>query len=646
MSSLEKNYQFISKFFQKKTEVFLIIFLFWIISFPTLLEPTMGGLDPSWVLGLHLSKINEYVWGKDIFFTFGPFGYLFHPINIEQSLWVHGIIFKIISVSLFYFVLGLFSISTIHPLRNAIILGTLSVPLIPFAIEYYPIIALYLGFYLFLQKKNNSYFLIPLVLATSFLFFLKFDGVVLSTSVLVLASIFLVFKKRWKELTICGLLYPISVLLIWIGLTGTTNNIFNHVFTSYKIAEEYSIGVSTITPFTNFVFIAIPAWLLIFWWFIEYYKKERSNLKILYLSPILLFVFYKLGFMREGHMFLFFFLWAILLFIIFSVNNTGKINKILKYSTIILIIIFVFLGFVTVAGFRPPILTLEDDFASWANKIGTWTIRPYTTLSIQYIPNYVDILLDENSFESKRNEQKNNIKNSYPIIEQKILSMFENKTVNVYPWDIAYVYAYDLNWKPSPLIQNYVGISPYLDELDAEFYNNTRSPNFILFKLAAIDKQQPSFAEPATLRSILCNYHKVTSIHEFQLLEKNEQNICSQERIILAKDVKFNETIHVPKNYDGYLLAKISIKRNQLGDIAKIFYKPPPVFIELNENNLQYKFTYSNAISGIILTSTTNNESLVNILENDVESFKITTYDERFFEELIYVEFNEIQLNQ
>lgn len=57
---------------------------------PLTLRMPSDGLDPSWALVLERATLNDWQWGRDIVFTFGPYGYLyqrlFHPDLTVQIL--------------------------------------------------------------------------------------------------------------------------------------------------------------------------------------------------------------------------------------------------------------------------------------------------------------------------------------------------------------------------------------------------------------------------------------------------------------------------------------------------------------------------------------------------------------------------------
>lgn len=629
----------------RKFSSLIILFIFAILNVPNLLRPIQPGLDGSWILGLHLAHLENFIWGKDVSFTYGPLSYLYYPLNINSNLWLESIFFTIISVSLFYLVLGFFVLKTKSPIRNALVLGFISAVLYNITFPYLSLLGLLLGFYLYLQHCKNPLLLIPITFSSAFLFFLKFDVALISLSFVFISCIYFLQKNRKKDFLLCTVSYVFFIGLIWFLISGSFSGIENYFLKSLLIASDYTESASITLPLTFLVYFIIPSVILYFWWILESWKKDKQNLKFLFLSSFALFAFYKIGFIREGHMHLFFALWGFIFFVIYASSNTNKVNKILRYATIVFVGILILFVFVSISVLKSPNLTLQDDIYKWAETLGGKLSILFIKSGIQQFDKIIEFVIDEDLAEKIRLQQKNNIMTFYPPIEQSVLSMIENKTVSIYPWDIVLLYSYDLEWVPSPFLQNHVGVvNNKLDNMDAEFYKSENSPEYIIFILKAIDNRHPSFVEPSTLRSIMCNYHIISSNNQLQILQNNEKNVCTEEQTISKMNFKFNQKITVPENDSGYTFAKIKVERNSLGNLAKIFYKPPHVFIQLNDQEKQYRFTYPNAENGIILTKTQNNK-LPLILANDVKSFIITTTDERFFNQNLEIEFFKINVN-
>ena len=196
MNLLKENFQTYKNSNNKNIITIGIIIFFVIWSIPPLTQSPGTGTDNSFILGLHWAQIKNFVWGEDFVFSHGPLSYLNYNLNLDSSLWINTIFFKILSLSFFYIVFAIFVLKTNSPIRNAIILGSLSIFLTRISFPYYPIIGLLFAFYLYLQYCKNYLLLIPLIFASSFMFFLKFDVALISMSVIIISSIYFLIKKR------------------------------------------------------------------------------------------------------------------------------------------------------------------------------------------------------------------------------------------------------------------------------------------------------------------------------------------------------------------------------------------------------------------------------------------------------------------
>jgi hypothetical protein len=609
-----------------------------------MLKSISSGLDASFVLGIHWAHLKNFVWGDDFVFTYGPLSYLFHRINIDSDLWLQTITYKIISTLLFYTVLALFVLKTSNPIRNSIVLGLISLFLTRVTFVYFPLMGLLLGFYLYLQYAKNKLFLIPLIFGCSFLAFQKFDGVLISLSFIGISSLYFIYKKRYWDLSLSAFLYPIFTILIWITLTGSMDSLLTYFSQSFEIASEYSEGNSTILPTSILVLFSIPVFVLFGWWFFEYWNKDRQNIKFLLLSAFSLFAFYKLGFVREGHMHIFFILSAFILFTVFTLTKTKNIQPILRYSTIILVGLLFSLFFFALDVNKSPRLTFNDDLETWFN--GTMQhFDPIFYKSGILTLNSIFPYFDETKAEVLRNDEKNSVKKEYPKLSPDHLKILENKTVNPYPWDISMLYIYDLEWAPNPLMQSQISFSPELDHLDSEYYASENSPEYIIMNFKTRDKQFFSFTEPASLRTIVCNYNLIEKLpKKFHILEKSSFNKCLEKIPLFDQESTFNEEIKIPESGGGLVFANIFLERNLLGEFAKFFYKTPQVYVEFDKDPKKYRFAYPNGINGVLLSNTKNFHNLPPIQIKDIKSMKFSTLDEKFFKNQIKIEFYKINL--
>src|ERR1700682_702603 len=57
-----------------------------IATFSVQTDKIQPGLDESWRYGLNALATGHYIFGKDVIFTYGPLGYLSHPMPLGDNL--------------------------------------------------------------------------------------------------------------------------------------------------------------------------------------------------------------------------------------------------------------------------------------------------------------------------------------------------------------------------------------------------------------------------------------------------------------------------------------------------------------------------------------------------------------------------------
>ncbi len=651
--------------YNKKLIVSIIIIFSGIWSFPLLTMELITGYDSWWIIGLHLVKTQDLVWGNDVVWTYGPLGYLLYPINVDNELWEHTFFYSVISHSLFFLTAFFFVLKTNHPIRNAIIFGIFSIYFMWIDLYYFPWIGILLGFYLYLEYSKNKFFLIPLAFSVAFLTFTKFDLGVGSTSILVLSCIYLALRGRIKESIFCIVLYATFLILIWQAVTNSLESFPSFITNSLDLAT----GFTSVMPLDNLPFflllMAIPTLVLYILWMFNKNQDNRKHLKFLFISPITVFFFFKEGYMRFDliHV-LIFFLLAATFFLILAMINSRKTNKILLYSTYGLIIVYSFSSLFIISEWMiyqtDPDPTVSETLIVATKNLGLAYSAPY----LHYVPLQVEYIINDEQFELNKAKQKQNLKNNFSPLSPKTLDLLGNHTVDVIPFDIGLVYAYDLNYQPRPFMVS-VGYTQNTDRMNAKHFTSASSPDYILFEKITLDYHYPLFDEPATFRTLLCHYHQVHLDGDRIVLEKNDRNICLSEKKISEQTVNFEQQVSVPTNTEGYLFAKISIQQNFLGEIFDFLYKQPQVFIQINEENV-YRFVTSTAQNGILLNYDLESKKDCTLIDR-VNSFLITTeyhnlYGRIFhtlntgpvnlidpqslFEEEIKIEFLEMKINK
>ena len=87
---------------------YLLLFIFVLFGFRFGCYEALHGLDASWAYALNDIHIKgSYIFGKDVFFTFGPLGYLLQPFCCREIV-IQAFIFKMAIIIAFIFSLFCF----------------------------------------------------------------------------------------------------------------------------------------------------------------------------------------------------------------------------------------------------------------------------------------------------------------------------------------------------------------------------------------------------------------------------------------------------------------------------------------------------------------------------------------------------------
>jgi len=231
----------------------------------------------------------------------------------------------------------------------------------------------------------------------------------------------------------------------------------------------------------------------------------------------MLFSVFKSGFVRhDGHVLIFLAVFALFLgFILVSLTNELKASKMKSFMTFNIILCLAMIG---------SFMTCICIIAPWVPQANVISNAPSTELSLCLMSN-------ETLFDNLVTSQKESIKNTYPL-EPTLVDRINNQSVDIFPWDVALCWAYDLNWSPRPVFQSYTAYTPYLDTINSQhFVDIEKSPKNILYFYSSIDGRYPLFEEPETFRTILNNYSYVDQSNGFIQLNRSSRPVGESEDI-------------------------------------------------------------------------------------------------------------------
>ena len=141
---------------------------------------------------------------------------------------------------------------------------------------------------------------------------------------------------------------------------------------------------------------------------------------------------------------------------------------------------------------------------------------------------------------------------AYYALDPRIIARVGEQPVDARPWEIGLLWAYGLDWRPLPVIQDYSAYTPDLDRLNADALAAMDGPRFVIrhlgydaSPLVGIDGRLTSFDAPLEQRALLCDFRATVTTDAYQLLERAPDR-CGPERPLGTVDAAYGEPVEIP----------------------------------------------------------------------------------------------------
>ncbi len=586
-----------------------LFLLFAITTTPILVSLPSYHLDASWVAALDWAYGKNIEFGKDIVFTAGPLGFLIYPTGHFPIAFMHNLLLSFIFIPFFNIKNKTSILLFILFILTAALLGIFS------TIQY--LISIVMVLLAFKAKEYKKYYIymIYAVIITVPMIYIKFNNIALLLFSIILADIIIFRNIRKIFLTP---IFIIWLTLLWILLGQPIENLPVFFTSSLEVMSGYNDAmITTYVPFPiqSFLIIIVLIALTIFHTIKFAFKEINGNFKkIILLLSILapLFVAFKFGFVRHdyGHM-------DVCYFAIININ-----------------------AFMAITIYREQLITLMGK--KHIKYVGL-ALGIFCLLYIAVKPDsriikkiYAIIPAIENSIlalTGNMNGQIYQAKQSVAFYK----GMFDNETIDNYPYYQGAIIASDLNYKPRPVIQSYSAYTPKLRELNSNHLLSDDAPENILFSIQEIDNRLPTTMDSPSWIHILNRYDLVNSFNKIGMLElhfkkKNKDNFDNFTfKEISSKEYAYNEIISVPKN-QPQLFVSMKLKKNLFGKLMSFLLRGQTYNINLslaNGKTVPFRVIPGMVETPVLLSPLVDStESFLDFYNNEyknkVDSFSIT----------------------
>jgi hypothetical protein len=498
------------------------------------MNPPSVGLDSSWNGGLTMAVHDGLQWGRDIVFTYGPLGFM-----NGQGLWYGDL--GMIAFAYLSSLYIAFCITLVWTLRRlvgalpAVAIAFLIVTVLPL-IEEAIVVALLLSMRALAgERSERAIYALVFGGAT----FAAIEVLIKFSAGPVIATFFLIaligLRARWWQVGIYLVLFAAEVLALWLISGQSLGEISNFLRNTYEIISGFSAAMVTTTdvPPWQVTVATIAAAAVMVGLVIAStqasYRDARARWCGIGLMALAAFTVFKEGVVRTdaGHLSLFF-------------------------STACILWIAI-----PWARARWPLMLVG---VAVIVAIG-WPVRPTgQTNNLDVITNVghaidqVETLASASRREQLREAGRASMEAIYQL-EPETLAALRGRTVAIEPWEIGVAWAYDLDWEPLPVFQNYSAYTAWLDQINSEALVSPGGPERLLrenvglvypeFPTRSIDGRFPGWDPPRQARTALCNFAIVHASERWQVLARVPGR-CGGSHPLGAVEADPGEAVEVP----------------------------------------------------------------------------------------------------
>jgi hypothetical protein len=225
------------------------------------------------------------------------------------------------------------------------------------------------------------------------------------------------------------------------------------------------------------------------------------------------------------------------------------------------------------------------------------------------------------------------------ILSEDLRKFIGNREIDIFPSDLSYVSANNLNWRPRPTFQS-LPLGAWYDNQSAQHFTSESGIDLVLFhyffaerasKADYIDNQLLYNVEPMTCFSLFNHYDIKERNNQFLLLEHSGSRKFSDFEHFETQTLTWDTWIDVPYAGDGILFAEFSYSRSLAGRLKTMLFRDEYYFISYafaDGATVTYRFTPSIAQNGLWINPLPR-EIHTSFTEPLVEKIRFSTTDNK-----------------
>lgn len=539
------------------TRLLLAAIVIFILSFPRI-EPVIDpGIDPPLLWAYNYFFDQGIQSGTDIIFTHGPLAFLIAPLPMGSNL-IAGIL--LVSFIHFLFIFSFLSLCDttrqrwwwlLYPLGFylAVALGT----------EYAIIAVTACGVLLHSETGKRRWLVIAAFFAVLGFYVKAYIGIMALVNLVAYAFVRFALHRNRKELLLTLLAAPVLFCVIWLLLYHNLSGIGRFLKATIEFSRNNS-AAAALYPDNNW-------WLLtgsiLLFLSLPFLLRERKAWAFTAIFALPLFAGWKHGITRE------------------DIYHMESFYIYLVLTTTLMVLFSERFGPRVLAASLAALLLFQLNLKNCINY------REFM-FSFRGPLNFAEVFFQHTKLvedAAKGTEQRlAGLK-----LPEAMRAAIGAATVDVYPWNFAYIPANGLAWAPRPVLQSYATYTGWLDRQNAVHFASAKAPKHILWEMitdrwggqfGGLDDRYALNDEPMTILAILDNYELKQKSDKVLLLSKADTGRLRGMKITGKETSAWDTWIKVPDAGNDILRVRLACKGTFMRFMKTQLYKDEAFYIE------------------------------------------------------------------
>ena len=546
--------------FRRISLSFVLILFLWpaLACFPSAPD---ASLDVSWQTTLIYAHAHGWQFGRDIIFTWGPWGFLNSQFHLGETGATAKLAWEIGGKLLL--AIGLVALTTRLSAWRQILFVAACVCFAWLFLDTIFLVFITLAVVAGLFRVGTPRLQIALwIAALAFLGEIKFTYTLYSTAGVIAVSATACGRRNYRSALGFVAGYVAAFVVFWMAAGQNPANLPSYLRMSWEISEGYAAAMGLDEPrpvfFCGVGLLGVCG--IYVWRLLKTHPDRTFATAASILLAFWLFLAWKHGFIRaDGHVFGFF-LYVLLTAIVLPCLCFPNC----RYHWFELC----------------PLLCLT----------GIWLFQPRLPLQC---PGVGWACLRQNArtmFHASglRSAWKASFEAASATAQlPEIRHAVGNGTIDIFNYDQSVAFLNGLHYTPRPIFQSYSAYTPALTMRNLRFYQSGRAPDYVLWETASIDGRFPTIDDAALLPELLRGYQPVLEEKEYLLLKKKASLPPRrlQRQLLLAQSLALGEKVAVPAFTGPAVWFQADLPLSKLGRLRAFLYKPPIINLVVTDQN-------------------------------------------------------------